>query len=411
MLLSRLLPYSKINSRIVEKSESKRLGTQLSALTTARLFLNTGIRVIYPFAPAFARGLGVNTADISRLITLRNATGFLSPFFGPLSERYGQKNVLMGGMLLFGLACLFVVVWPTYWMLGLTLVLMGIAKIIYDPAMQANLGDTVPYAQRGRAIAITEYAWALALLLGAPAVGFAVQKWGWQSPFLWLGILGLLSIIFLSWALPRRNSSYARKKYNRNTLQFIKQNPVVFYAVLYIALVMLANEMLFIVFGSWMEKSFQLSLAGLGIAAAIIGGAEITGETIAGWSVDRFGKRPIIIFTGICNAIAYLILPYSSGTLWMALLTLFIIFLTFEITVVGGMPLMTELVPNARAVVMSLIIAAAALGRTLGAFFGVLVWESVGFKISGLVWALIMGAAVIILTLFIREGSDSGNAQ
>ena len=381
------------------------MGTQLTALTTARFFLNTGIRVVYPFVPALARGLGVQTADITRLITIRNATGFLSPLFGPLSERYGRKIVLSGVMLLFGLSCLLVVIWPTYWALGLTLALMGVAKIIYDPAMQAYLGDTVPYGQRGRAIAITEYAWALALLVGAPVVGFAIQKWGWQSPFWGLGVLGLASIFFLKWALPQTNKNENRSRRNRPiSIQFVKHHPVVIYAVLYTALVMLANEMLFIVFGTWMEESFQLNLAGLGVAAAVIGVAEISGETLAGWAVDRFGKRPIIIFTGACNALAYLLLPFASQTLWMTMIMLFIVFLSFEITVVGGMPLMTELVPDARAVVMSLIIAAMALGRTVGAFLGVLVWQLFGFEMSGLVWAIIMGSAVIILALFIREG-------
>jgi len=390
----------------VEKIESKRLGTQLGALTTARLFLNTGIRVIYPFVPAIARGLGVGTADITRLITMRNATGFFSPLFGPLSERHGRKIVLSGAMFIFGIACLLVVIRPTYWVLGLTLILIGVAKIIYDPAMQAHVGDTVPYGQRGRAIAITEYSWALALLIGAPAVGFAIQKWGWQSPFIWLGFLGLGSIIFLLWAIPKSSQNKDRTRFTfRTSLQFVKQYPVVIYAIIYMTLLTLANEMLFIVFGTWMEDSFQLDLAGLGIAAAVIGVAEITGETIAGWSVDRFGKRPIIIFTGSCCALANFLLPYASGTIWMAMIMLFIVFICFEITIVGGMPLMTELVPNARAVVMSLVAAAGALGRTVGAFLGVLVWDLVGFQMSGLIWALIIGSAVIILFLYIREAN------
>jgi len=176
------------------------------------------------------------------------------------------------------------------------------------------------------------------------------------------------------------------------------------YAVLYTALIMTANEMLFIVFGSWMEDSFQLSLAGLGTAAAVIGGAELIGETIAGWSVDRFGKRPVIIITGLFNAFFYLILPYTSFNLMTALLTLFFIFLSFEITVVGGIPLMTELVSSGRAIVMSMILFAASLGRTLGAFLGLLVWEMVGFNWSALVWAILMVTAVLILVSSIHEG-------
>ena len=174
--------------------------------------------------------------------------------------------------------------------------------------------------------------------------------------------------------------------------------------MLYTTLLTLANEMLFIVFGSWMVDSFQLNLATLGIAAAIIGGAELVGETFAGWSVDRFGKRPVIIVTGLFTALFYLILPYTSVSLVAALAGLFFVFLCFEITVVGGMPLMTELVPSGRAMVMSMIIFASSMGRTLGAFLGLLVWEAVSPEMSALIWAIIMATAVLVLALWIREG-------
>ncbi|MDX1413719.1 MAG: MFS transporter [Candidatus Promineifilaceae bacterium] len=401
---TRNLIYSQLNSRSVETKRVQQLGKQLGAISIARLFLNTGIRVIYPFLPALARGLGVGTADITRLITIRNATGFLSPLFSPLSENYGRKAVMIGAMILFGGACLLVVFWPGYWVLGITLALIGLAKVIYDPAMQAHVGDVVPYAQRGKAIAITEYAWALALLLGAPAVGFAIQYWGWQAPFLGLGVLALGSVILLWRSLPDVKVYQRIRRSFSDWTRFLRKHPVVFFAVIYTALITLANEMLFIVFGTWMENSFELNLAGLGIAAAVIGGAELAGETIAGWSVDRFGKRPVVITTGLLNAAFYFLLPFSSSSLKLAMIALFLTFLCFEITVVGGMPLMTEIVPSARAVVMSLVVAAAALGRTLGAFVGIWVWDLAGFKISGLVWALLMAAAVIILALFIREG-------
>lgn len=377
---------------------------QLAMLTMVRLVINTGLRMMYPFVPAVARGMGVPRTDITRLITLRNATGFLSPLFGPLSERYGRKIVLAGAMLLFGLGSLIVVIWPYYWILALTMVAIGIAKVVYDPAMQAYIGDTVPYARRGRAIAVTEYAWALALLIGAPAVALAIDRWGWQSPFFWLALLSALSIAGLLWAIPNAPTRNRAVATFRASMHFVRQHPVILYAVLYMALVMTANEMLFIVFGGWMVDSFQLDLASLGVAAAVIGGAELIGETFAGWSVDRFGKRPVIITAGLLNAFFYLILPYTSVTLTMALLTLFFIFLTFEITVVGGMPLMTELAPDGRAVVMSMIIFAMSLGRTLGAFFGLLLWQSAGFQLSALIWSALMGVAVLILARWIREG-------
>lgn len=389
----------------MQETRSPSFRVQLIALAAARLVLNTGLRVVYPYAPALARGLGVSREEIYALITLRNATGFFSPLFGPLSERYGRKAIILAGALIFAAGFLAVAFLPLYAVLGLALLATGVSKVLFDPAMQAYIGDVVPYARRGKALAFTEYAWALSLLLGAPLVGLALERQGWRAPFLWLGGLGLLAVSALWRILPRGQVSVSGRNTWRQMAGLLAQNSVVLYAGLYMALVLMANEMLFIVFGGWMEDSFQLSLTSLGIAAAVIGGAELLGETVAGWSVDRFGKRPIIILAGSLNALLYLLLPFTSATLAGALITLFFVFLSFEITVVGSIPLFTELVPQARAVVMSISISAMFVGRTFGSLIGPRVWAAGGFQISGAVWAATMALAVFILVRKVHEAS------
>jgi predicted MFS family arabinose efflux permease len=216
-------------------------------------------------------------------------------------------------------------------------------------------------------------------------------------------VLALMAIGALWLLLPRGQASASGMNSWRQMLRLLGSNSVVLYAGLYMVLVLMANEMLFIVFGGWMEDSFQLSLTSLGVAAAVIGGAELVGETLAGWSVDRFGKRPVIIAAGSTNALFYLILPFSSTTFAGALLTLFFVFLTFEITVVGSIPLFTELVPQARAVVMSISIASMFVGRTLGSLIGPRIWAAAGIEVSGIVWAATMALAVVVLVRKVHE--------
>ncbi|MFQ5436390.1 MAG: MFS transporter, partial [Anaerolineae bacterium] len=129
------------------------LSLQLIVISLARLLLNTGLRVVYPFAPALARGLGMELTAVTNLITLRNFSGFFSPLFGPLSERHGRRAVMVGAMLFFSGGTALVFLWPAYWPLGVTLIIISLSKLIYDPAMQAYVGDIVPYHQRGKAIA------------------------------------------------------------------------------------------------------------------------------------------------------------------------------------------------------------------------------------------------------------------
>lgn len=378
---------------------------QLSVLTVSRLFLNTGLRMVYPFLPAFARGLGVPIETLAPLVSIRWIASLLSPVFSPLSEKYGRRPILALSLLIFALACIIVVIWPSYWPFGVTIAVIALAKVIYDPAMQAYIGDVVPYGQRGKAIAVTELSWAGAFLLAVPLIGIAMEKQGWEMPFLWLALLGIGGAFLLWRVIPRADQRSGRITNLRSTVAVIGKYPVIWAASLYIFMLMAANEVLLIVYGSWMESSFELSLATLGLATGVIGAAEIVGEVAVGPIVDWLGKRPVIIITGILTGVVYFIIPSISGSLVFALAGLFILFLFFEMTVVGGVPLMTELVPAARGVVMSVVLAAGGLGRAIGALIGISIWKNSGFQVVGLISGAVMIIAVIILYLWVREAA------
>ena len=382
------------------------LGLQLATLTWSRLLINSALRLTYPFLPALARGLGVSLPAVAHLIALRAGAGLFSPLFSPLSERFGRRSVMVGTMILFSAGAFVVVIWPAYWPLGVTLVVTGFAKVVYDPAMQSYLGDVVPYRQRGKAVAVTEFAWAGSLLAGAPLVGIVMARQGWEAPFLWLGILGLGATLLLRRIMPPGRVANTRVASLRSLGHVVRQHPVIWAAAGYVLLVMGANELLFIVYGEWMEQSFGLSLTNLGLATGVIGSAEIVGELLAGWSVDRFGKRPVIITTGVLTGAMYLLIPYTSRSLPAALATLFIVFVTFETTAVGGIPLMTEVVPTARSAALSAVLAASSMGRMLGALIGPEVWQQSGLAGNTFLGAIIMWAAVLVLARWVREGEE-----
>jgi predicted MFS family arabinose efflux permease len=391
----------------VSERRQPRLALQLVTISLARLLVNTGLRMVYPFAPALARGLGVELTAVYRLITLRNFVGFASPLFGPLSGRYGRRAVMAGAILLFSAGSALVAIWPAYWPLGAALILISLGKVLYDPAMQSYIGDAVPYAKRGRAIAVTELSWAGALLFGGPAVGLAIQYWGWQAPFIWLALLGFIAFIALRLTLPTAVSSIKQASNLRETWRVVRQNPVIWAAVVYTMLAMAANENLFIVYGDWMEVSFGLVLSSLGLASSVIGGAEMMGEAFVGWAVDRFGKRPIIIVGGVLSAALFAAIPFTGVTLTSVLITLFVLFFTYEVTVVGSVSLLTEIVPNARSVVMTMNVAAFSLGRTLGALLGPFVAARAGFVGNGLTSAGLMAGAILVLALWVKEGDGN----
>ncbi|MBK7218225.1 MAG: MFS transporter [Candidatus Promineofilum sp.] len=384
----------------------KRRAAQLGILTFARLCINTLLRIVYPFAPAFARGLGVPVTTVYLIISLRNLTGLLSPIFAPLAERYGRRNVMAISSAVFSAATLLVAGVPTVWSLGVALVAAGAVKVIYDPAMQSYLGDAVPYAQRGRALSLTEFGWSGAFLIGAPLSGWLIARQGWSAPFLWLGIGGAAAAVLLWRALPAARHSTRQTITITYMAHMLRRHPVIWAAALFLLLPLVAQEALFIVYGDWMETTFDLSLTGLGLATTLIGLAELSGELTAGWSVDRFGKRPVVALGGVVTAGLFLLIPFTTGSLASALATLVAIFFFFEITVVGALPLLTELVPEARGAVMSMGFGAMAAGRTIGSLVGPAIWGRFGLPGNSVLSAAMMLLAVIVLIRWLREGKS-----
>lgn len=385
----------------------QRLRVQLAAITFGRLVINTSMRMTYPFLPAIARGLGVPLTSVAQLVALRSFAGFLSPLFSPLSERFGRRLLLVLSMVAFSLGCLIVYIWPDYWFLGATLIISSVAKVVYDPTMQSYLGDVVSYDRRGRAIAITEFSWAGALLVGAPLVGIVIERQGWHAPFFWLAVFGLGAAMLLWRLLPPAHVQATRAADLRSMFGVLRGHREIWAVALYVLLAMIAQELLLIVYGDWMEQSYALNLTNLGLASAVIGGSEIFGELTAGWSVDRFGKRRVVIFLGVFLALVYFVMPYASINLTMALVTLFLFFYLFEATFVGSMPLMTEVVPTARSVVLSVAFAAAGLGRMIGALVGPEIWQRFGLAGNTTVGAILTLLAIMVLARWVHESDEN----
>ena len=88
-------------------------------------------------------------------------------------------------------------------------------------------------------------------------------------------------------------------------------------------------------------------------------------------------------------------------------MTLVVLSIFFEITLVGGVPLLTELVPGARSVVMAVALAAGALGRAIGSLAGPLIWEYAGFRGSSVAATAVMFLGILVLARWVKEFSPA----
>jgi predicted MFS family arabinose efflux permease len=164
----------------------------------------------------------------------------------------------------------------------------------------------------------------------------------------------------------------------------------------------LANDTLFVVYGAWLEGAFGLSIVAIGASTVVIGAAELIGEIIIVSLADRFGLKRIILLGACLTAVCNTLLPVFGASLPLALCGLFILFICFEFTFVSCLSLSTELLPGARATMMSGLFAAAGLGRFIGAWSGGFVWTAGGINATAGTAAVSTIAAIACLAWGLR---------
>jgi len=343
------------------------LNIQVFFLTLTRIVLNTAVRMMYPFLAVFARGMGVDLRTMSLAMTSRALLGVFSPFLASIADNKGRKTGMMTGMLVFTLGMSLVIFSPTFLVFAIALIVFMLGKFIYDPAMQAYISDRVPYTRRGRTIAITELGWSLSFIVGIPLMGLLIARYGWQAPFPVLALAGLACTILLYRILPKDPQPADGRPHHLKNIQSVLTKPVALAGLALVGLISAANEVINLVFGVWMEDTFGLRIASLGAAAAIIGFSELGGEGLTAIFTDRLGKPRAISLGVLFNILAAISLPLLAATLPGALLGLFLFYITFEFTVVSSIPMMTEILPSARATMMAASVAGISLGRAFGA--------------------------------------------
>lgn len=383
-----------------------RLRFQLAAFSATRTVLNSGYRMIYPFLPVLARGLGVDLQAMALAVTARSLLGAASPALGSLADQRGRRFAMIGGLLLFGLGFALVPLRPVYAVVFVAFLLSGLGKLTFDPAVQAYLGDRVAYARRGLAIAITELGWSASSLIGIPLIGWLMDRRGWAAPFPWLAALAVGAALLLYRVIPAGDTRPGSGKSMRANFGLLLRHPPALAGLSVGVLTAAGNETVNIMYGAWMEDAFGLQVAALGAATAVLGTAELAGEGLVAGMSDRMGKRRMVALAIGLNAGAAVGLLLLGETLVGALVGLFFFYITFEVIVVGAIPMMTQILPTARATVLASNMAGLSLGRAIGASLGPTLF-SIGLLGNTATAALLDAVALFALLAFVRIDEDA----
>jgi DHA1 family bicyclomycin/chloramphenicol resistance-like MFS transporter len=182
-------------------ASASRTGPPLWLLVLITISGTMAMHMFVPALPDAARGLGTSTGEMQMAISLYIvglAVGQL--FYGPLSDAYGRRPLLMVGLALYTAAGLGAALAPGLHALLAARLLQALGGCAGLALGRAIVRDTSHANTAVRQLALLN----LMIMVGpglAPMVGGALAgSWGWRSTFLLLAAMGAVTLLF-AWRL------------------------------------------------------------------------------------------------------------------------------------------------------------------------------------------------------------------
>ena len=376
----------------------------LLVIILIRLVRDTSIRMLFPFLPEYARGLGITLTAAGLLLMTRTLLGVLAPLFGNKADHTGNRPLLMVGFTLLGFGLLLFSFAQGLVTALIAMVLLGIADAILLPILQAYVSEQSPPRQLGRSLATVEYSWAISGIIMLPIIGWLITEHSWQAPFRLLSVASFMAVAVLWFFLP---SDTRRRDVNHVSLgekmKTIIADRSALGSILTFAIMFIALEAFFITWGAHLERSFGLSPSEIGRVAISFGVAELAGSVLASLLIDRVGKRRSVIGGLIFAAGALALLPWLNQSLLSLIIGLSLASVAFEFTIVSNIPLMSEQRPGSRATVLAMGALAATFTRGLTDPTAMWLLEHSGFLATMSVAFAALVATIFVLWRWVEE--------
>ena len=357
--------------------------------------------------PTIARELKLGYGDIGTITgALALAWGLAALVMGNLSDRVGQRVVLVGSLIVFSLLIGGSGLATGLGGLVLVRVVMGFADGAFTPASIAATVNASPPERHGRNVGFQQTMLVLfGLGLSPLFVGFLLREGvDWRYIFLVFTIPGLL-VAWATWNIipraPRRVSEHGTLGDYR--VVFGHRNIKMLMGAMFCWLTCLIVTSAFL--PSYFVDHLKLSDLQMGTVMSAIGFGAMAGTVLLSIMSDRIGRKPVMVIGSFGALLGLILLNALGPSVPLLFAVLFAIHFCNNalITLTVG-PIATETVPVTLMTTASGMVIAA--GELLGGGLAPIIGGQVAdrFGIDHILWLpIVMMAVGIMLSFAIRE--------
>jgi YNFM family putative membrane transporter len=379
----------------------------LAVLVSSALLVLSQLYLAIPLAPIIAEVLGrggsATAAALGTTYALAYGLGFL--IFGPLSDRYGRKPILVPGMAVLAIVTAGLAAAPSLPVLALLRTVQGLVAASFSAVALAYIGEALPPRWRSTGIGAMSTAFLSAGILGqvyAQAVADALgHRWvfGLAAPAFMIAALAIAVILIE----PLRSGEPASltEKYRALITLAVRRELALVNAASFSVLLSFVG--MYAALGGLLQTQFRLDHTGV-LLVRLAGLPAMLLAPVAGWLAGRYGATRVAVAGFLLAAVGLVAEALSAG----ALLGLVIASMIFVLGIATIIPSTIALVGNRGGSSRAGALAVNGLVVFAGASCGPLVAQlpiSFSGLMLGLAVLLMIGAGLVALSTR-RAGSS-----
>ncbi|WP_445506043.1 MFS transporter [Niallia sp. 03190] len=129
--------------------------------------------------------------------------GVSSLFYGPLSDRYGRKQIIILGLIVLTVVSPILGFFDNLSALIILRSIQGIAAATFAPVAISYIVERFPVNKRVTAIGFVSSSFLMAGIVGQVFSSLVTQFLGWQSVFYWIGAIYLATAVLVAFFIPK----------------------------------------------------------------------------------------------------------------------------------------------------------------------------------------------------------------
>jgi len=290
------------------------------------------MHIFVPALPSAAADLGASIGEMQMTVSLYIfglAVGQL--VYGPLSDRYGRRPVLMSGLVLYTLAGLAALVSPSVHALIAARLFQALGGCAGLVIARAIVRDTSTADDTAKRLAVMNLMVTVGPGLAPIAGGALAATLGWRSIFVALCALGIINML-MTWKLVpetgRRNAETSIKSLSRDYLGLLRSPAFVGYAIgggcATTSMYAFTASAPFIVMNELHRPATEV-----GICLALLIFGYWIGSMIATRLIGRFAMKRLMVISNLVSiaaALAFLALAASGELQLLPMMTAIMVY-------------------------------------------------------------------------------------